>query len=261
MNATFPPPLGRRPWLQLPGPAWATLYGSDSDIHQGVLGTRDANALVVLARYPRVGAVKTRLSAAIGAQAAVALYRAFLADISSRFARQPGWTLHWAYEPVDSPFAAELAGGSPAFPQADGDLGERMASALARVLADGARAAVLIGSDIPHLAPATVAAAFAHLSVPDRLVLVPTQDGGYCLIGASSVPPVFVGPRWGEPSVLADTVRLARAAGLEPLLLDGTYDVDDARDLERLRAEIAVIGEALPATRAVLERIRPVGYK
>jgi rSAM/selenodomain-associated transferase 1 len=226
-----------------------------------VVDTRDGNALVVMARYPRAGAVKTRLAAAIGAEHAAELYRAFLADLSRRLGADPRWTLHWTFEPADSPFATEIAAGSDAFPQADGDLGRRMARAIEAVLAAGATAAVLIGSDVPHLAAATVACAFDRLAAGADLVLVPTDDGGYCLVGARAVPPVFAGPRWGASSVLAETVRLARAAGLEPSLLDATFDVDDADGLERLRARIASGDCDLPATREVLERVRPVRYK
>jgi rSAM/selenodomain-associated transferase 1 len=224
---------------------------------------RSAGALVVLARYPRPGDVKTRLAAAIGAGPAAALYRAFLVDIRRRFANRPRWVLHWAFDPAGSPFVEEIAGTAPAFPQTRGDLGERMRAALNRVLATGSRAAVLIGSDVPHLPPRTVKQAFASLAAGAELVLGPAEDGGYCLIGMGSVSaPVFRGIRWGGRSALEDTIRAARRAGIEPTLVPATYDVDDADGLERLRADIAAGRvSGLSATRRALERIPRVGYK
>jgi len=218
---------------------------------------------VVLARYPRVGAVKTRLAAAIGAGAAAVLYRAFLADIRRRLANHPGWALHWAFEPAGSPFAQEIAGTTAAFAQTRGDLGERMRAALARVVACGFRGAVLIGSDVPHLPLRTVEQAFASLAAGAELVLGPAEDGGYFLIGMRSVSAaVFRGIRWGGPSVLEDTIRAAQRAGLEPTFVPATYDVDDADDLERLRGDIAAGRvSGLSATRRALERIPRVGYK
>ena len=218
--------------------------------------------LVVLARYPYVGEVKTRIAATIGAKAAAALYRAFLEDIRRRFANHPGWVIHWCFRPARSPFVEEIAGPAAAFPQTHGDLGERMQAALARVLAAGPRAAVLIGSDVPHLPLRTVEQAFALLAAGAELVLGPAQDGGYFLIGVGSVlPPVFADISWGGASVLEDTIRAARRAGVEPTLLPATYDVDDVEDLERLRGDIAAGRvSGLTATRGALERIPRVGY-
>jgi glycosyltransferase A (GT-A) superfamily protein (DUF2064 family) len=114
-----------------------------------------------------------------------------------------------------------------------------MGSAMAHAFESGHSRVVLIGSDIP------------------RLVLGPAEDGGYYLIGACAVPPVFVGIPWGGADVLRATVAAARAAGIEPEMVSGCYDVDDAHGLERLRADLAQRRvEGLTSTRAALERLR-----
>ena len=218
-----------------------------------------SEALVVLARYPRRGRVKRRLAAAIGHVAAAELYRAFLSDLQRRLARHSRWTTYWAFEPAGSPFADEIGGRDRSFPQQGRNLGERMGAAMKRSFESGHSSVVLIGSDIPHLPLAALEDAFRRLAAGTRLVLGPADDGGYYLIGARAVPPVFTGIRWGSADVLRATVAAARGAGIEPEMVSGCYDVDDRATLERLRADIAQRRvEGLTSTRAVLERLPPM---
>ncbi len=217
-------------------------------------------ALVVLARYPRAGSVKRRLAAAIGDAAAADLYRAFLVDLQGRLAGQRSWTTYWAFEPAQSPFADEIGGHDRSFPQQGRSLGERMGAAMGRLFESGHSSVVLIGSDIPHLPLAALEDAFRRLAAGSQLVLGPADDGGYYLLGARAVPPVLSSIRWGGADVLRATVAAARAAGIEPEMVSGCYDVDDFASLERLRADIAQRRvEGLTATRAVLERLSSVG--
>jgi len=155
--------------------------------------------------------------------AAAELYRAFLIDVRRRFAQDHPWTLHWAFEPADSPFAEEIAADSPAFAQTGGDLGARMAAAIARAIDGGFRRVVLIGSDVPHLGVERVVEAFEMLGGGARLVLGPAEDGGYYLVGARElVPPVFGGISWGGPRVLAETLRAAGLAKLPVKVVDSS---------------------------------------
>ncbi len=205
---------------------------------KGRKAPRRLPALVILARHPEAGKVKTRLAASIGDAAAATLYRAFLLDLGRKLAPHPGWVLYWAFAPADSPLPADVADDEKAFAQVGGDLGERMASAIERVLADGHPSAVLIGSDIPHVSIATLEEAFRRLAAGAALVLGPAEDGGYYLVGATSLPPVFRDIRWGSSGVLAETIAAARRAGIDPALVAPDYDIDDEEDLERLKAEI-----------------------
>ena len=226
------------------------------------MNLRAANALVVLARFPEAGRVKTRLAAAIGSEGAAVMYRAFLQDIRNRFDGDRSWILWWAFEPAESSFAAEIAGSNRVFPQPDGSLGTRMAGAIESLLARGYRNVALVGSDIPHLPLEAVDEAFVRLGRGADLVLGPAEDGGYYLIGARSLPPVFSGITWGGRSVLDETIERARTAGIEPELLPPLYDIDGPGDLERLRQEIrAGRVSGLDATKAALETVSTVGYK
>lgn len=226
------------------------------------VSSESRNALVVLARFPAAGQVKTRLGAVIGSRAAALLYRGFLEDVRERFDGDRRWTLWWAFEPADSPFATEIARSDRVFPQLDGTLGERMAGAIEAALRRGYGSVVLVGSDIPHLPLERVREAFERLARGSRLVLGPAEDGGYYLLAARSVPPVFTGIEWGGPLVLRATIESARNAGIEPELLAATYDIDGLDDLERLRREIrAGTLSGLEATAAALERIGALGYK
>ena len=134
------------------------------------------NALIVMARYPEPGRVKTRLAASIGDAAAAALYRAFLDDLRARLAWHRSWVFHWAFEPVGSPFRAELAAETAAFAQVEGDLGARMHGAMTRGLRGGALRVVLIGSDVPHVPLSTLEEAFRRLSAGADLVVGPAED-------------------------------------------------------------------------------------
>jgi rSAM/selenodomain-associated transferase 1 len=206
--------------------------------------------LAILARDPVVGRGKTRLAAAIGPQAAAELYRAFLLDLELRLGGERGWSLLWVYEPPGAPFAERIGTRCPTVPQVEGDLGMRMAAAMHEAIRRGAKRVVLVGSDVPHLDPATVAEAFARLREGADLVLGPAEDGGYYLIGARSVPPVFDGVSWGGSEVFVQTVARARRAGLRLVEVARTYDIDSAADLRRLAQDPALA--LLPATRKVL---------
>lgn len=211
--------------------------------------------LVVMARHPEAGRVKTRLAASIGAGAALRVYRAFLRDLGDALGRDPRWRFRWCFTPPDAPFAEEVAAGLEAVPQRGGDLGARMRAALEAALRR-APAAVVIGSDLPHLAPRVLAEAFGLLRGAADVVLGPAEDGGYYLIGAAQrVPSLFEGIPWGGPEVLAATRSRAREAGLRLREVSSLYDVDGIGDLRRLAADPAI--DRRPATRSVCEELFP----
>jgi glycosyltransferase A (GT-A) superfamily protein (DUF2064 family) len=110
-----------------------------------------------------------------------------------------------------------------------------MRGAFASLLEAGARAVVLIGSDIPEITAATVSSAFALLERdPGVLVLGPADDGGYSLIAATRVPTVFEGMTWGTSDVLAQTMSAAAASGQAVAFVEAVGDVDTPDDLERV---------------------------
>jgi rSAM/selenodomain-associated transferase 1 len=203
-----------------------------------------------MAKYPVPGRVKTRLARTLGAERACALYRAFVLDLAARLRALP-YAVTWAYEPAGAPFA-ELVAGARVRPQRAGDLGERMAAAVAAELADGASAVVVLGADVPHVASASITEAVERLATVD-VVLGPACDGGYYLIGLTTpAPALFTGIAWGTAEVFATTRTRARALGLEVHVLPETFDVDEPEDLGRLEALLGGGEISLPNTAAVL---------
>lgn len=218
---------------------------------------RARDVLVVFARCPEPGRVKTRLARTVGDEAAAALYAAFLSDLRARFAAAP-LAVHWAVAPPDAGFAGRFAiPAGETFAQEGDDLGTRMHAAFVHARDAGFARCVLIGSDLPQLALATVERAFAALDHAD-LVLGPASDGGYYLIAARRPLDVFAGVAWGTETVLAATRARAAELHLTVELLDEDFDVDDADDLARLedllRDERA--RAAMPATTAALRALR-----
>lgn len=203
---------------------------------------------VLLARLPRPGRVKTRLARDLGPEAALAIYRALLADTLAR-ALASGLPLAVAYDPPDASEEAARAafGPEPAlWPQAGPDLGARMAQALARALSD-ADAAMVLGADIPELSSGLLKKAAGLLSDHDA-VLGPSRDGGYYLLGLAArafSPALFRDMPWGTDLVLGLTgERLARA-GLSVARLPVLADLDTAADLPAPGAARGRLGEVL----------------
>lgn len=215
-----------------------------------------ARVLGVFARAPIAGKVKTRLAAVVGEATALALYEAFLADTvaaAADAARLSGATLELCVAgPIDHPALVALADASSAIltAQVDGDLGARMGAFLHRhVAAD--RAACIIGSDSPHLRGAQIACAFDAL-VAHEVVIAPSRDGGYWLIGTRRAVPELLGDMpWSTSALLAAT--LERLRGRSAALLEMSFDVDEVDDLALLRSYLGVLPEpCAPATRRAL---------
>jgi rSAM/selenodomain-associated transferase 1 len=206
--------------------------------------------LVVFARAPVLGQVKTRLGRLIGDQAALALYRAFVDDTclmsaglgARRVLAVAGEPDAWL-EKLAKSQRMELK------QQGEGDLGARMQQAMAEYAARGP--VCIIGTDAPTLPRAHLHTALDAL-VEHEVVLGPADDGGYYLVGAQrSVPELFADVPWSTPGVLAATLR--NLAGRDVFTLPGWYDVDEAHDLDRLRAELAGLPVVVaPATRRAL---------
>ncbi|MFV1965415.1 MAG: TIGR04282 family arsenosugar biosynthesis glycosyltransferase [Pirellulaceae bacterium] len=195
--------------------------------------------LGIFAKYWEPGTVKTRLAAAIGRNRASNLYRSFLECLIERFARS-GERRELCYWPkTRHEEFAELAPGDWMLrPQSDGDLGMRMHLFFTEAFREGNQRVVLIGSDSPTLPVELVHEAFERLNHHD-VVLGPSEDGGYYLVGSSlRPPPIFGRIDWSTPSVWEQTVGQLQAKGCSYAQLPRWYDVDELKDLERLRLEL-----------------------
>jgi len=193
-------------------------------------------ALMVFAKAPEAGRVKTRLNWP-GEQAA-ALHAAFVLDALDRH-RQEGRSMTlWTAGDVDHPFWARC-GDCARRTQLGNNLGARMEYAFRVTLAEHERV-VIIGTDSPTLPLDYLDAAFKALETYP-VVLGPAEDGGYVLLGMSqqlySIFPEDM--PWGHSTVLERTVQCLNAMGVDFLTLRPWYDVDHPEDVQRLYTELA----------------------
>ncbi len=205
-----------------------------------------------MARYPTVGAVKTRLGRVIGGERACALYRAFLQDIEARFAAGRR-TLVWVFYPPEADFAAVTSSAARRLPQAGHALGERMWNCFRTLCGEGFEQVIMIGADVPHVRAEWLDEAEARLAVAD-VILGPSDDGGYYLVAMRQPHDIFTGIEMSTDSVLTETLHRAQAAGLCVHLLPRSFDIDEVPDLRRLHSLLAdnSQGVELPRTAAVL---------
>lgn len=218
-----------------------------------------SRVLYVAAKAPRVGLVKTRLARAIGDRAAVALYSAFLGDLASRFARAP-FPVGWYVTPEDAwdelaPLVGCRAPSGPVLFQGAGDWTARQCALFRHAARRGEMRTILVASDSPQLPLAVVTEAFELLNRHD-VVLGPTDDGGYYLIGMRGWHDVLAGVRMSTTTVLGEILARAESAGLSVGLVETTFDVDEAADLDKLRAVVAERPD-LARTRAALDAVGP----
>jgi len=200
------------------------------------------DALIVVAKRPAPGQTKTRLTPLLSAAQAAQLYECFLRDTLDLMRAVPDVRRAVAYLPIDERgYFAHLAPDFDLIPQEGADLGARLDQALTHYLTNGCDHAVIMNSDGPTLPIAYLRQAFTELAAGAEVVLGPSADGGYYLIGLSqSAPRLLREVRMSTSHVLADTLALAREEQLRVVLLPAWYDVDDATSLLRLIAELSM---------------------
>jgi len=210
--------------------------------------TRGECALGVMIKVPRAGASKTRLVPPLTHEEAARLNVNFLRDtaanISEACAEDSGGAVHAVavYTPAgaEGAFDGLLPQGFALLAQRGDTLGERLFHASADLLRLGYASCCLIDSDSPTLPRALLTAAVEELRRPgDRLILGPSDDGGYYLIGVKREHRrIFEEIAWSTAEVLTQTVERAREIDLDVGLLPAWYDVDDASTLRRLCDEL-----------------------
>lgn len=191
------------------------------------------NHLVLMAKRPQAGRVKTRLARDVGCSEALRVYRTVLGQTLRRLSGDTRWRTWIAVAPDVAIDDAVWPDGVDLIAQGDGNLGVRM-QRMFDVLPPGPVA--IIGSDVPGIERGDIAAAFAKLGGHDA-VFGPAPDGGYWLVGARRVPRLlnmFAGVRWSSEQALADTV--ANLEGKRVAMLREIADLDEAGDYLRWRA-------------------------
>jgi rSAM/selenodomain-associated transferase 1 len=218
----------------------------------------DGRALVMFARVPELGRVKTRLAVTVGDERALAIYRGLGHLVLSRTwsdIRPSGRTVV-AHTPDDGGdmVRAWLGDDVHTEPQGDGDFGARMARALQRRIDDGAECVVAIGMDCPEMSVEVLDAAFCALGDHD-VVFGPATDGGYYLVGVhrrvapSAMPALFHDVPWSSPHTLQTGLERASREGLRVMLLEPRSDIDTAADWEAWQQRLTRVPRAIRSPR------------
>jgi len=223
--------------------------------------TSTGDSLGLFAKYWEPGKVKTRLARSLGNEKSARIYEAFVAATVARLSaiHCARVVAYWPDDPrTRTAFESAEAQGWSLVPQTEGDLGERMAGYFFQQLTSGTERVVLLGTDSPNVPLVEVQEAFEHLKTSD-VVLGPTDDGGYYLVGAAKrVPPIFSNIPWSTSEVLPKTIACLEKAGLSYTTLDPWYDVDEIYDLHRLIEDLREHCETEPALEVLLRHVLEV---
>ncbi len=209
--------------------------------------------LVIMAKAPKPGMVKTRLAPSIPLPAVTALYRCLLDDTMT-LARSLGTVDVAMMCPAsDVDDLAHLVGdGVRVVAQTGEGLAAGLTSVFAHFAAAGHQRIIAFNSDSPHLPASVLENAFETLATYD-IVVGPTYDGGYYLVGARATHPgLFNGEGMGTSNALEALLARAQGLGLSVRLADAFYDIDVADDLIRLNAELRLTPSRAPRTAAWL---------
>lgn len=192
------------------------------------------NHLLIFAKYPESGKVKTRLARSLGFERAALLYKEMVEIVVVKTAPVNGEYARTLY--FDPPERREdFKTWFPSLtisPQGSGDLGLRMKSAIEESFRSGADRVVLIGSDCTEIDRDLILEAFRRLEASD-VVIGPAADGGYYLIGMNRsggrtvTPQLFTGISWSTVSVLRETLQKAEKIGIPYALLPTLSDLDE----------------------------------
>jgi rSAM/selenodomain-associated transferase 1 len=225
-------------------------------------------AVIIMAKAPRAGEVKTRLVPPLSAEDAAALAACFFAD-ALRLARHTARETIVAYAPTDARAALEQilrddAGARTLeqrvrwLEQRGDTLGARLSSVVEQAFALSFGPLAVIGTDSPTLPRAFVKTALKSLARNEAdAALGPTEDGGFYTVALSRpTPELFRAVEWSTPRAFEQTARNAARLGLRLLELPRWYDVDTRADLLRLREELFTDADARRRAPAVYEWVR-----
>ncbi len=203
------------------------------------------NLLILFAKYPEAGRVKTRLGKEIGFQAAANLYETLLKQLIENLGENWGengsdYDLNLFVDDQQSieAYQEKLGRDLTFFYQSGSDLGEKMTQAFDNGFQRGYQRVILIGSDIPFLDSKAIKLFFDDLT-RQSMVIGPTLDGGYYMIGFQrgviTYPFLFQGIPWSRPTVFDETLKKARSHGLDLSIEKMWFDIDTSTDLDLYR--------------------------
>jgi uncharacterized protein len=219
-------------------------------------------ALAIMTKAPRAGTVKTRLQPPLTAEEAAELNVCFLRDIAAAIVGSGGESKGvGVFTPLGSEreYANVLPSDFILIPQRGDSFGERLTNAATDLLCVGFESCCLINSDSPTVTPDAFRQAVATLQRGDnRIVLGPSDDGGYYLIGMRKVyRRLFEDILWSTEQVFAQTLDRAQELTLSVHVLPKFYDIDDATALRRLCGELLneKADDVAPVTREFLAKL------
>jgi rSAM/selenodomain-associated transferase 1 len=221
----------------------------ESSIKTVVRSQQSDRVLVIMAKAPRPGRVKTRLAASLPVQVVTEFYRCLLDDTLALARSLSGIEVAIMCPESDVNELAGLAGNGVSVVAQKGEgLDAGLTSVFAHFAEDHQRRTIAFNSDSPHLPSSVLEEAFETLAAHD-LVVGPTNDGGYYLVGAkASHPALFAPDGMGTSSALERLLSRARALELSVGFAAPFYDIDLADDLTRLAAELRLAPARAPRT-------------
>ena len=217
------------------------------------------NAVILFARDPILGQVKTRLSSSFDDETILRLYTCFVEDSLGKIRQVDNADCFVGISPsnISGFFNGIEDSGTRLFIQQGKDLGDKMRQAFVDRFSDGYKKVVIIGSDSPSLPVSYINQA---LNSDKDLMLGPSTDGGYYLIAMTGkVSEVFDGIAWGTEQVLDETLNRVKKAGVSLELLPVWYDVDFPEDLKFLKTHLELITQSglceVGKTKKILDEI------
>jgi len=228
-----------------------------------VRSSRSDRVLVIMAKAPRPGAVKTRLASDLSPEAVTAFYCCLLDDTLALARSLKSHDVEVAVMCPDSDVneLAQLVGNEASVVAQKGEgLAAGLDSVFVHFAGGHERRIIAFNSDSPHLPRSVLEDAFETLSAHD-VVVGPTHDGGYYLVGAkASHPTLFAGDGMGTSSALERLLSRARALELSVGFADRFYDIDTGDDLSRIAAELRQTPTRAPRTAAWLKGWDPSAH-
>jgi len=224
--------------------------------------TLSPDLLIIVARAPIAGTIKTRLAATIGNDRACTLYCAFLADLAHRFNGQGSYDLAWGFCPPDADFRTDLSriAGIPIapsvqfVPQSGETFNERLTNLFRWGFDAGYQRVAIMASDSPHLPESIASDAFANLTTHD-ITLGRVADCGYYLIGLAQFSDLLLNLPMSTSDAGDAVAHRAAELGLCFGEIAPSFDIDEERDLDLLYHALSPNGSVAPRTWAVLREL------
>lgn len=227
----------------------------DSPSYTTASSSLPSRTLVIMAKAPRLGSVKTRLAESLTPPAVTQLYCCLLEDTLALAKSLKDVQVAVMCPEPDSEELSKLVGNAvQVVPQNGHGLAAGLTSVFRHFTAGGGNHVIAFNSDSPHLAPSVLQNAFDILSSQD-IVIGPTHDGGYYLVGSKAAyPSLFEGDGMGTKSALDRLLSRAQALGLSAGFTEPFYDIDVANDLVLLARELRLAPAKAPRTAAWLNQ-------